>query len=183
MSTVVDVTADSATLRNVLSAISTVMTSVGTPLIVGPAPGRAMTAGIVASPDAVRKFEPGGPGILTCVAPAPFGMVTVCPPGRPEPTCRKSRTMRSIPVRKALFIAAICSTTSLDRTIFAMPASAPPTTSVRMPIEISNSISEKPADGAVCTLGVDCFIAIMSSYEYEETNETRRYSRQKLSTL
>jgi hypothetical protein len=71
----------------------------------------------------------------------------------------------------------------LDRTMFAMPANAPPTTSVRMPIEINSSISEKPADGAVRVLRVDCFIAIISSYEYEDTNETRRYSRQRLSTL
>ena len=142
------------TSRNVLSAISTVIASVCTPLIVGPCRGNGINAGSVISPAAVVKLVPGGPGIRTVTDPAPFGMVTAWAAGRPEPICRKSRTIRSMPARTELFMLAICRMVSLPLITSERPASVAPMITVKMPIEISSSTSEYPAAEAKRTAEV-----------------------------
>ncbi len=113
------------------------------PLSVGPWRGNGSTAASVRSPAAVWNTGAlGGPGMRTGTAPVPLGMLTAWDAGNPEPTCSRSRTIRSMPARTELFMLAICSTVSLPLMMSDNPAMVAPMIMVKMPIETRSSTSE-----------------------------------------
>ena len=86
--------------------------------------------------------DPGGPGISTVTEPSPLGMLTVWLDGSPDPTCRKSRIIRSSPARTVLFMVETDITSSLPFITLANPPSVAPMIMVSRPIEVISSTSE-----------------------------------------
>ena len=117
-------------------------TSVATPLMTGPAPARGITAGSVKSAAVVTKAEPGGPGSRTGVAPTPLGMAMECDAGSPDPTCRRSRIIKSMPPRSVLLVLEIIMMVALPFMMSDSPPSVAPMITVRRAIEMSSSMSE-----------------------------------------